>query len=216
MIDSGTINSMNKTILTTLLSLGVCNIAYSEGFNYDYIDTSIIRYDLEWPTSKAHYDGYLVSASKSVSDNIHLLLDYTNTTRDSDPLDYDFDLKTIGFGANYPLLKYENTDIVVDFLHSRWESAVTSGASISSRSSGKFNSIEIGIRNQFTDSLEITAGLERHDFVGDSILYKGFSAGAIYKINDNFSLKLKGIRVKDSAPNTTDWGMSEIGIRYYF
>jgi hypothetical protein len=206
---------MNKTILTTLLSLGISNIAYSEEFNYDYIDTSIIRYDLD-SIQKSHYDGYLVSASKSVSDNIHLLAEYTNTDSTLSSKDYNLDFKTIGFGANYPLLKYENTDIVVDFLHTRWENAVTAGALISSTSSGKFNSIEIGIRNQFSDSLEITAGLERHDFVGTSYLYKAFSAGAIYKINDNFSLKLKGVRAKDSSPDTVDWDASEIGIRYYF
>ena len=197
-----------------LILSGVVN---AESFNYDYIDTNIIRYDLESSTSKSHYDGYLVSASMSVSDNIHLLAEYTNTNDDSlsGNLTLNLDFKTVGFGANYPLFKYENTDIVVDFLHTRWNNSLN-GTSISASAGGKFNSIDVGIRNQFSDNLEINARLERHDLAGDNNLYKAFSAGAIYKINNNFSLKFKGFRAKDSEANSTDWDGREIGIRYYF
>ena len=182
-----------------LILSGVVN---AESFNYDYVDTNIIRYDFDSSNNKSHYDGYLVSASKSVSENVHLLGAYTDIER-GNGLTLDF--KSIGVGINYPI--YKGTDIVVNYLHNKWNESSTSGI---------FNSIEFGIRNQFSDDLELNSSLGRHDFAGSRILFKVFSIGTIYKINNDLSLKFKAFRARDSASNTVDWDGREIGIRYYF
>jgi len=192
---------INKLMFAPALLI-LSGVVNAESFNYDYIDTNIIRYDLESSTSKSHYDGYLVSVSKSVSEYVHLLGAYTDIER-GNGLTLDF--KSIGVGINYPI--YKGTDIVVNYLHNKWNESSTSGI---------FNSIEFGIRNQFSDDLELNSSLGRHDFAGRSILFKAFSIGAIYKINNDLSLKFKAFRARDSASNTVDWDGREIGIRYYF
>jgi hypothetical protein len=56
---------MKKIILSTFLALSISNVAYSEGFNYDYIQVGI------GTTNSKHYDReYYVGISKPINNNI--------------------------------------------------------------------------------------------------------------------------------------------------
>ena len=73
-----------------------------------------------------------------------------------------------------------------------------------------------GTSTQIGDDIELNAGVIWRNFAGRAITYKGISAGAIYKLNNNLSFKFRISKAKDSASNTVDWDGSEFGIRYHF
>ena len=182
----------------------------AEEFSYDYIDIGIERDDLEASTRGSLYEGYFVYVSKTLSKNIHLLGSYIDSEKsDGNTLDS----KYIGFGVNYPINK--STDIVVDYLHYKYKGTYKYLTSTYS-SGGRVNSIEPEIRHQFTDDIELNTGLIWQNFAGRPVTYKGLSAGAIYRINNDLSLNYKIGRAKDSASNTLDWEHREFGIRYHF
>jgi len=181
----------------------------AEGFSYDYIDVSLIRYDLDTATSKANYDGYSVYISKSLSNNVHLLGHYMDLEWASASQNLDF--TGAGIGVNYPI--NNSTDILIDYLHYKWKAA--SNDLTPSSTTGKINSLEPKIRHQFTDDIELNAGLVRIDFAGSTTIYKGFKAGGIYRINNDLSLKFEASRAERS-PSPLDMDSKEFGIRYNF
>ncbi len=203
-------NIINKTILITLLILGISNIANSKETSYDYLDVSIIRYDLKSITHNSHYDGYLLSASKSMNENVYLLGEYIDLEREGG---YGVDFKSLGIGVHYPIAK--NSDIIAKYVHNKYGQTFSSGL-LNSSSKGIYNAIELGIRHQFSNDLELNTELSRYDFTGDSMFYKGISIGAIYKLNNDISVKLEALRATGSPSNSADWNGREVGIRYYF
>ena len=79
------------------------------------------------------------------------------------------------------------------------------------------NSIESKINHQFSDDLQLMAGLIRNDHTSSLILYNGYSASAKYKINENFSIRYEMQSIKDSkVANTADIATNELGISYSF
>ena len=182
----------------------------AEGFSYDYIDTSIVRYNLDTATTKTQYDGYSVYISKSLSKHIHFLGNYMDIERSNgNTLDYT----GVGFGVNYPISS--STDILFDYLHYNYDESYA--ALDTANTGGKFNWIEPKIRHQFTDDIELSAGLLRIDFAGRPVLYKGFRAAGTYRINNDLSLKFEILKAEDKGGTTTvDADGIEFGIRYNF
>ncbi len=203
-------NKFNLLVLTTISAFTSGSIL-AEELSYDYIDTTIVRYDLKSTSTTFTYDGYSVSVSKKLFKNVHLLGSYLDLEKGNENT---IGFKSIGFGMNYPINK--STDIVFDYLHFNWEQSHTSSNSVTTKGEGIINSIEPEIRHQFSDDIELNAGLVYRNIAGLDITYKGLSAGAIYRINNNFSLKFKIFSAKDSASNTVDWNGKEFGIRYHF
>ena len=197
-----------KLLALATITVFTSDSILAEELSYDYIDTSIIRYDLGTSTINYDYDGYLLYGSKSLSKNIHLLGGFIDVEHSDGTLSF----KSIGFGVNYPINK--STDVVIDYLHHTYEQSYSRiGVS---NTSGMVNSIEPEIRHQFSDDIELNAGVIWRNFAGRAITYKGISAGAIYKLNNNLSFKFRMSKAKDSASNTVDWDGSEFGIRYHF
>jgi hypothetical protein len=210
-----------KIIQTTLLFIALASLYFFsssviaedstntvEGFSYDYID--INSYDLDFNSADA-YEGYSVFISKSLSKNLHLLGRFTDSKdagigNTGDTLDSS----RIGFGVNYPI--NSSTDFVVDYLYDKYY--YTYVARLDAK--GKANIISSKIRHQFTDDIELNAGLQRIDIVANPILFKGYSVGGLYRISDNISLNVEITSLKDSSPTTVDVDTKEFGIRYYF
>jgi hypothetical protein len=201
-------NKFNLLILTTITVFTSGSIL-AEELSYDYIDTTIVRYDLESSTSTVNYDGYFLNVSKTLSKNIHLLGGYMDLERDNGNT---LGFKSIGFGMNYPINK--STDIVIDYLHYKYEESYA--AITTANAAGRINSIEPEIRHQFSDDIELNAGLIWQNFAGRDITFKGLSAGALYRINNDLSFKFSISRAKDSSSTTVDWDGREFGIRYHF
>ena len=198
-----------KVVLVLVFSvLSFTSFAKSE-FSYDYIDTSIWRQEASLNgIHLERYDGYLVSVSKALTENIHLLGSYMDSENSNgDALDN----KAMGFGVNYPINK--NTDIVIDYTHLKYYFSYVNQTNIG----GRFNSIDANILHQFSDDIELSAGLIRNNKAGGVIVYKGYNVGAKYRINSNLSLRFKIQGLKDSkSPNSVDVDAKELGIRYYF
>jgi len=200
--------ALSFTYLFSATAIAENSTNAAEGFSYDYIDTSIVRYNLDTATTKTQYDGYSVYISKSLSKHIHFLGNYMDIERSNgNTLDYT----GVGFGVNYPI--NNSTDILIDYLHYKWKAA--SNDLTPSSTTGKINSLEPKIRHQFTDDIELNAGLVRIDFAGSTTIYKGFKAGGIYRINNDLSLKFEASRAERS-PSPLDMDSKEFGIRYNF
>ena len=201
---------MKLSIKTMLMILIIPVSINAEEISYDYVDANYWSHKLsaQGSVADATYDGYKVSLSKSISENIHVLATYIDADKTNGD---DVVSKSMGFGINYPI--NEKTDFVLEYSH---YNVVHSYVSLSSVKT-LINSIESKINHQFSDDLQLMAGLIRNDHTGDTNLYSGYSASAKYKINDDFSIKYEIQSIKDSkVANSADIVTNELGISYSF
>jgi hypothetical protein len=201
---------MKLSIKTMLMILIIPASINAEEINYDYLDTNYWSHKLSGQAGIASstYDGYKVSLSKAISKNIHVLATYIDADKTNGD---DVVSKSLGFGINYPMNK--KTDFVFEYSHF---DVVHSYVSFSSAKT-LINSIEAKINHQFSEDLELMAGLIRNDHTSSLILYNGYSASAKYKINENFSIRYEMQSIKDSkVANTADIATNELGISYSF
>ena len=201
---------MKLSIKTILMILIIPVSINAEEISYDYIDSNIWSHKLSGGggTDSTTYDGYRILINKTVTKNIHFLAAYI----DSDKKNGDAYInKSIGFGINYPINK--KTDLVFKYFHQKYNFKYIARTD----SDGIFNAIESKIIHQLSDDIELTFGLMRNDMAGSKILYQGYSAGAKYKINDNFSLRFRIHNLKDSKiASTADLSTTEMGLSYSF
>ena len=201
---------MKLSIKTMLMILIIPASINAEEINYDYLDTNYWSHKLSGQAGIAisTYDGYKVSLSKAISKNIHVLATYIDADKTNGD---DVVSKSLGFGINYPMNK--KTDFVFEYSHF---DVVHSYVSFSSAKT-LINSIEAKINHQFSEDLELMAGLIRNDHTSSLILYNGYSASAKYKINENFSIRYEMQSIKDSkVANTADIATNELGVSYSF
>ena len=200
---------MKLSIKTMLMILIIPASINAEDISYDYVDANYWSHKLSAQGSVADstYDGYKVSLSKAISKNIHVLATFIDADKSNGD---DVVSKSLGFGINYPMNK--KTDFVFEYSHF---DVVHSYVSFKAKT--LINSIEAKINHQFSDDLQLMAGLIRNDHTGDTNLYSGYSASAKYKINDDFSIKYEMQSIKDSkVANSADIVTNELGISYSF
>ena len=201
---------MKLSIKTILIILIIPFSINAEDISYEYVDANYWSHKLSAQGSVADstYDGYKVSLSKAISKNIHLLVSYIDADKSNGDAVVS---KSMGFGINYPI--NEKTDFVLEYSHYNVLHSYVSLSNIKTL----INSIESKINHQFSDDLELMAGLIRNDHTGDTNLYSGYSASAKYKVNDNFSIKYEMQSIKDSkVVNSADIVTNELGVSYSF
>ena len=200
---------MKLSIKTMLMILIIPASINAEDISYDYIDSFYWSHTLSGRSvADSTYDGYKVLISKAVSSNIHFLASYTDADKSNGDAVVN---KSMGFGINYPINK--KTDFVFEYSHLNVVHSYVS----SNSNKTLINSMESKINHQFSDDLELMAGLIRNDHTGDTNLYSGYSASAKYKVNDNFSIKYEMQSIKDSkVVNSADIVTNELGISYSF
>ena len=201
---------MKLSIKTILIILIIPFSINAEDISYEYVDANYWSHKLSAQGSVADstYDGYKVSLSKAISKNIHLLVSYIDADKSNGDAVVS---KSMGFGINYPI--NEKTDFVLEYSHYNVVHSYVSFSNIKTL----INSIESKINHQFSDDLELMAGLIRNDHTGDTNLYSGYSASAKYKVNDNFSIKYEMQSIKDSkVVNSADIVTNELGVSYSF
>jgi len=204
-----------KSLARVLLMISIIPVpVVAEEISYDYIDTNIWMQELSGITPAEVYKGFSMTFSKSLSKHIHVL----GSMIDSEKKNEDaFDSKSIGFGAHYSI--NESTDFVLIYSHHKyyftyWNRHATGS---SKNKGGRVNSIDAKILYQFSDDIEMSVGLIRDDEATLDLLYKGYSVGAKYRINNNLSLRFEMGSLKDSKSTiSADEDFSEIGIRYNF
>ena len=201
---------MKLSIKNILLILIIPFSINAKEISYDYVDANYWSHKLSAQGSVADstYDGYKVSLSKAMSKNIHLLVSYIDADKSNGDAVVS---KSMGFGINYPI--NEKTDFVLEYSHYNVVHSYVSFSSVETL----INSIESKINHQFSDDLQLMAGLIRNDHTGDTNLYSGYSASAKYKINDDFSIRYEIQNIKDSKiANSADIATNELGISFSF
>ena len=204
-----------RFLIRFLLMISIISVpVIAEEISYDYIDTSIWMQELSGITPIEVYKGISMTFSKSLSKHIHVLgLIIVSEQKNEDA----FDSKSIGFGAHYSINK--STDIVLIYSHLKYHYIYRKAPYLEFRAfkGGRFNSIDAKILHQFSDDIEMSVGLIRDDEATLNLLYKGYSVGAKYRINNNLSLRFEMGGLKDSKSTiSADKDFSKIGIRYNF
>ena len=203
---------MKLSIKAMLMILIIPASINAEEINYDYLESIYWSHEISSGSTSANgtYDGYKVSLSKAIAKNIHILASYT----DADKTNKDAVVnKSMGFGINYPINK--KTDFVFEYSHLNVVHSYPSLGNINIKT--LINSIESKINHQFSDDIELMAGLIRNDHAGEANLYIGYSASAKYRVNDDFSIKYEIQSIKDSkVVNSGDIVTTELGLSYSF
>lgn len=209
-----------RKLLMVVVLMSAPYVVFAEeesAFSYDYIQASYRYLDMKTSTVEWHYDGYMVDASKSITDNVFLTVGYLEVDRKTSNVSSKLDGKFIGAGLNYPIKK--DTDIVARYSHVKTagKSEYRGGFYSSSYSSeGHVNQFSVGARYALLDDLELNASVERYDWAGDDMLYKGIKVGAVKNITNDISIVFDVAKLKDSSTSTADWTDYSLGARYHY
>jgi len=193
-------NNTIKAVTASLSLLAFSSAVLAEEFSYDYVDVGYTHSDVKTSTSDLNYNGYVVKGVKQMTDNIHMLGEYMDIKR-TDNVKLAF--KTIGIGVHQSVRA--DTDLVVDVYRTKWDS-------VTSASSGNFNSGEVKLRHNFSDNLELLVNYEKHNTTTG---YDGFSFGAVKKISNDFSVVFDYASLNRSD-STVDWDMTTLSFRHYY
>jgi len=200
---------MKLSIKTILMILIIPVSINAEEISYDFIDTSYYSQQSSFSTTTFEkWDGYYITLNKSLNENIYLLGVMGDISKSNgDQVDY----KGLGFGVHFPI--NDKTDIALEYEHLVYDFDYVAQTDID----GIYNITYAKILHQFSETIEVTAGLGRADLAGAKMLYIEPLVGARYEINDNFSLSFEIGRAKDSKVATSvDVEERRFGIRYNF
>jgi outer membrane protein with beta-barrel domain len=176
--------------------------ALADGINYNYIEGSYQRVELDDSTFSVDGDGYGIAGSVALGDNWHLIGGYNGTSFDVLPgVDVDLDELTLGGGFHTSLTP--NMDFVANLAYVRLEGS-SQGFSIDDDGLGA----SIGIRAMATPSLELAAALQYIELSdgGNDTTLRG---DAWYSFTPSFAV---GLNVS-TGDDLLRYG---IGARFYF
>tara|TARA_B100000795_G_scaffold147873_1_gene110786 strand:+ start:153 stop:752 length:600 start_codon:yes stop_codon:yes gene_type:complete len=199
---------MKLSIKTILMILIIPTSINAKEISYDFIDSSLYSMKQSYSTISEKWDGYYLTLNKSLNENIYLLgvlgsIDMSN----GDQVGY----KGVGFGVHFPI--NNKTDIVFEYEHLLYDFDYVARTDVG----GIYNITYAKILHQFSETIEVTAGLGRADLAGSKILFIEPLVGARYKINENFSLSFEIGNAKDSkVASSVDVSERRFGIRYNF
>jgi hypothetical protein len=200
---------MKLSIKTMLMILIIPASINAEDISYDFIDSGYYSQQSSFSTTTFEkWDGYYITLNKSLNENIYLLGVLGDISKSNgDQVDY----KGLGFGVHFPI--NDKTDIALEYEHLAYDFDYVAQTDIG----GIYNITYAKILHQFSETIEVTAGLGRADKAGSKMLFIEPFLGTRYKINDNFSLSFEIGRAKDSKVATSvDVEERRFGIRYNF
>jgi hypothetical protein len=189
---------MNKIILTTLFALGISNVAYSEGFNYDYIQAGI------GTSNSKHIDKeYYVTVSKPVNNNFSVKGKFKYSFGDwDDPGEHEEQkINSYYLEGIYNNSIGSSTDLLasLEYLKSNYDLSCVTNAGVdcgSSYSNGTspsydYTTAKLGVRHKIDDKLEIEGLYKATKVSGSSSLAKQLKVSATREINTKLSLGLE-------------------------
>lgn len=186
-------------IVTALLSLSLpCALCAQEvgGFDYTYVDASLVNTEIEVGPADVDGDGIAINGSFGLTDNVNLVYGYSDQ-------DYDFNIdgSTMNVGVGFHTDINSDIDFVADvqYIDVSVDTPVGSADEDGLGISG-------GIRAHVGDSLELDAGLQYVDLDDSDTVLK---VGGRYYFNDSFALS--------AGISDADAGMSwSVGVRAEF
>ena len=186
-------------LITGVFVLALTVPALAEQPSYNFVAGSWQTLELDGGGVDVDGDGFSINGSFDVLNNWHIAGEYS-----SNGFDFGVDLNRLALGGGYHSGISETTSFYADVSWVNWE--VDTGSTFGSIDDDGYG-VEIGLRSNITDRLELAGGIGYIDFGdgGDDTLLNG---GAWYRF-DTFSLGLN-VEIGDDI---TGFG---IGGRFYF
>lgn len=189
---------MKKYFISILLVLGVSAVQASE-FNYTFADVAYREVSIDAGIDDIDGDGYSLSGSYGVTDNLAITVSYTD-------LSYDFsiDSKEFSLGVDFHTPIGESTDLVLGLDYLDAEVSVSFfGFNVTEDDTG--NAISAGIRHKLSDIIEIEGGISRADIFDDT--ETSYGIGLLVGVSENIAIGV-GYGKADDVDSIT------VGVRF--
>ncbi|PCI71458.1 MAG: hypothetical protein COB38_05775 [Gammaproteobacteria bacterium] len=184
----------NKTIAVILTSLLVSPIAMSQDApSYSYGEIAYKSFDFDsFDTSGVNLKGSL-----SISDNLFIIADYSNTSGSDDGFDFDLTTQGYGLGANFDLSN--GGSWYVSYSLNTWD---FDGFDVD------VNTSRVGYRQNISKQLELNISITSNDIEGD-VSESGNQIGLVYSASDS-------MKVTAEYETLDDIDMVSLGLRFNF
>lgn len=188
---------MLRSVLVVILIAFSTSVS-AQGTNFNYLQGSYGRVDLDDSVLDVDGDGLGVSASFEVDDNFHIFGEYQTAD-----MNFDVDLTIIELGVGY------HTDISphMDVFANLGYVDIEADAGIGSADESGF-SMGIGLRGAVSEAVELYGGLDYIDF-DDSDSETRANAGFILNLTETLGVGLK-------ATLWDDVNVFQVNARLYF
>lgn len=171
----------------------------AQGLDYNYLQASYGRVDLDVAGLDVDGDGFGISGSFSVGDNFHLFGEYQTADMGS-----GVDLSFLELGGGYHTDISPNMDVYANIGYIEIE--VDSPGPGSADEDGFF--VGLGLRGAVSEAVELFGGIDYIDF-DDADSETRANAGFVLDLTDKFSVGLK-------ASFWDDVDIYQLNARFYF
>ena len=154
--------------------------ANAEDFDYDFLSVGYGSVDFD--EIGVDGTGFTIGGSYAITDSYVAFFDYSAAS-----LDAGVDTTTWGAGFGYHRSMSDKVDLVASLSYEYLEFDIPLAGSFDDSGLG----LSVGFRIAQSDKLELNAGINYVDY-GDSGDDTGFELGALYKVNDAYSVGLSG------------------------
>ena len=166
----------------SLISLILAFSASASADDFDYNFLSLGYGSVDFDDLGADGDGFTIGGSYAMTDSYYAFFNYNAAS-----LDLDIDTTLWGAGFGYHRALSDTVDLVAELAYVSVEVDIPQAGSFDDSGLG----LSVGFRFAQSDKLELNAGINYVDYgdIGDDT---GFELGALYDINDKYSVGLSG------------------------
>ena len=170
-----------KNIFVAAAVSVLSSVAIAEGPSWTYVSVGFVAGDSSDEYKDGNLSGHSFNASAQLSDTFHARIDYADVDLNDEN---SSEGHTLALGVHSALT--DNTDLVVEFVHSSYDFNENEGYDGSG--------LNVGLRSMFTDKLELSAGVSFRDleldtdFNGDEERQITTYFGGQYFVNENMGV----------------------------
>ncbi len=184
---------MIRSILITLLVAFSASVS-AQGLNYNYVQGSYGRVELDGPGLNVDGDGFGLSASFAIDDNFHVFGEYQTAD-----FNFGFDLDMLELGAGYHTNISPNLDVYANLGYLDFDTNPGGDDAFF---------IGLGLRGAVSDAVELYGGLDYVDFDNSDSETRA-NAGFMLALTERFGVGLK-------ASFWDDVNIFQVNARMYF
>ncbi|NVJ49687.1 MAG: hypothetical protein HWE11_04825 [Gammaproteobacteria bacterium] len=195
-------NLARGSLPSILAALAISSVlsAQADSLDYDYIELSTV--DTKYFENGVDLSGYNLDVSWQLGNHFSLLLGFDNVNGDTESTDFfrDERLKTKHFGFGFRSEVAEDLDFVIEYSKDDYQVRIVEiepGTVISYPVDEDGDTTKIGLRGQFTPSLQWDLYGVRMTLDDADVDDSGFQAAVRYAIVDDLSVGLSVARVGD-------------------
>ena len=189
---------MMRSVFIVLLAAFSASVS-AQGVNYNYIQGSYGRVDLDDSVIDVDGDGFGISGSFAVNENFHVFGEYQTAD-----MDFGIDLNLMELGAGYHTDISPNLDFYANLGYINVEA---DGGGAGSTDEDGF-SAGLGLRGAVSDAVELFGGLDYIDFDNSDSETRA-NAGFVLSLTETWGVGLK-------ASFWDDVNIYQLNARLYF